>query len=59
MKNFITIAVVALTAACTPSVQKLSIAEAAGPAAVEALAAADTEATNADVTAPEINTKPK
>ena len=62
MKNFITIAaiaVVALTTACAPSVQTLSIAEAAGPAAVEALAAADTEATNADVTAPEINTKPK
>ncbi len=59
MKNFITIAVVALTAACAPSVQTLSIEEAAGPAAVEALAAADTEATNADVTAPEIDTKPK
>ena len=62
MKNFITIAaiaVVALTTACAPSVQTLSIEEAAGPAAVEALAAADTEATNADVTAPEINTKPK
>ena len=41
MKNFITIAVVALTAACTPSVQKLSIAEAAGPAADEALATAN------------------
>ena len=43
MKNFITIAaiaVVALTAACTTSVQTLSIEEAAGPAAVEALAAA-------------------
>ena len=62
MKNFITIAaiaVVALTTACAPSVQTLSIAEAAGPAAVDALAAADTEATNADVPAPEINTNPK
>jgi hypothetical protein len=43
MKNFTTIAaiaVVALTSACTSSVQTLSIEEAAGPAAVEALAAA-------------------
>ncbi len=50
MKNFITIAaiaVVALTAACAPSVQTLSIEEAAGPAAVEALAAAK----NAEVVA--------
>ena len=47
MKNFITIAVVTLTAACAPSVQTLSIEEAAGPAAVEALAAAK----NAEVVA--------
>jgi len=50
MKNVITIAaiaVVALTTACVPSVQTLSIEEAAGPAAVEALAAAK----NAEVVA--------
>ena len=53
IKTFMAVAVIALTAACaeTPDVSK-----AAGPAADEALTAAqaaDTEATNADVTAAE------
>lgn len=54
IKTFMALAVVALTAACSPNAEPQSAAEAAGPAAVEALAAADTEATNADVTAPEV-----
>jgi len=49
-------AVIALTAACAPSEDTATVAEAAGPAADEALAAADAveaEVTNDDVTAPE------
>lgn len=53
IKTFMAAAVIALTAACA---ETPSVSEAAGPAADEALAAAqaaDTEATNADVTAAE------
>jgi hypothetical protein len=42
IKTFMALAVVALTAACAPSAQTPSVAEAAGPAADEALAAANT-----------------
>ncbi len=41
IKTFMALAVVALTAACAPTVETLSITEAAGPAADEALAAAN------------------
>lgn len=57
IKTFMALAVVALTAACSPNAEPQSAAEAAGPAADEALATADaaaTEATNAVVTAPEV-----
>jgi hypothetical protein len=57
IKTFMALAVVALTAACSPNAEPQSAAEAAGPAADEALAtanAAATEAKNADVTAPEV-----
>ena len=56
IKTFMAAAVIALTAACSPNAEPQSAAEAAGPAADEALSAADaveTEATNDDVTAPE------
>ena len=41
IKTFIAAAVVALTAACSPSTEAPSVADAAGPAADEALAAAN------------------
>ena len=53
IKTFMAVAVIALTAACA---ETPDVSEAAGPAAAEALSAAqaaDTEATNADVTATE------
>jgi len=57
IKTFMAAAVVALTAACAPTVETASVAERAGPAADEALAAANTEAvkSNDDVTAPELS----
>ena len=42
IKTFMAAAVIALTAACSPNAEPQSAAEAAGPAADEALAAADT-----------------
>ena len=56
IKTFMAAAVIALTAACTPSEDTASVAAEAGPAADEALAAAEAAeaaATNADVTAAE------
>jgi len=47
------LAVVALTAACAPAAETQSVAEAAGPAAEEALATAN--ATEAD--APQVNSQ--
>ena len=41
IKTFVAAAVIALTAACTPSEEAPSVAEAAGPAADEALATAN------------------
>jgi hypothetical protein len=41
IKTFMAAAVVALTAACAPSAETPSVAEAAGPAADEALATAN------------------
>ena len=41
IKTFMAAAVIALTAACTPSEEAPTVAEAAGPAADEALAAAN------------------
>ena len=41
IKTFMAAAVIALTAACTPSEEAPSVAEAAGPAADEALATAN------------------
>jgi len=41
IKTFMAAAVIALTAACTPSEEAPSVSEAAGPAADEALAAAN------------------
>jgi hypothetical protein len=41
IKTFMAAAVIALTAACTPSAETPSVAEAAGPAADEALATAN------------------
>jgi len=52
IKTFMAAAVVALTAACTPSDQAPAVAEAAGPAADEALATANaTEAAEAPLDA--------
>ena len=42
IKTFMALAVVALTAACAPGAETQTVAEAAGPAADEALAAANT-----------------
>ncbi len=56
IKTFMALAVVALTAACSPSAETQTVSEAAGPEADAALSAADaaeTEATNEDVSAPE------
>jgi len=53
IKTFMAVAVVALTAACAPSAEAPTVAEAAGPAADEALAAA--EAAEAD--APQVNSQ--
>ena len=53
IKTFMAAAVVALTAACAPNAETPSVAEAAGPAADDALAASNTEAVNDVVTAPE------
>jgi hypothetical protein len=44
IKTFMALAVVALTAACAPASEAPSVAEAAGPAAEEALATANAEA---------------
>jgi len=55
IKTFMAAAVVSLTAACAPTAETASVAERAGPAADEALAAANTEAVNDDVTAPELS----
>ena len=52
IKTFMALAVVALTAACAPTAETLSITEAAGPAADEALAAA-----NAVVATPKADSK--
>jgi hypothetical protein len=41
IKTFMALAVVALTAACAPTAETPSVAEAAGPAADEALATAN------------------
>jgi hypothetical protein len=41
IKTFMAAAVIALTAACTPSEETPTVSEAAGPAADEALAAAE------------------
>jgi len=41
IKTFMAVAVVALTAACAPGAETQTVAEAAGPAADEALAAAE------------------
>jgi hypothetical protein len=52
IKTFMAAAVIALTAACTPSEEAPSVAEAAGPAADEALATANaTEAAEAPLDA--------
>ncbi len=53
IKTFMALAVVALTAACAPVAETQSVAEAAGPAAEEALATAN--ATEAD--APQVNSQ--
>ena len=54
IKAFVALAVVALTAACTPSEDTASVAAEAGPAADEALATANaTETTEAAEAAPE------
>ena len=53
IKTFMAAAVIALTAACTPSEEAPSVAQAAGPAADEALATAN--ATEAD--APQVNSQ--
>jgi hypothetical protein len=53
IKTFMALAVVALTAACAPAAETQSVAEAAGPAAEEALATAN--ATEAD--APQVNSQ--
>ena len=44
IKTFMAVAVVALTAACAPGTETPPVAEAAGPAAEEALATANAEA---------------
>jgi uncharacterized lipoprotein len=44
IKAFMALAVVALTAACAPGTETPTVAEAAGPAADEALATANAEA---------------
>jgi hypothetical protein len=53
IKTFMAAAVVALTAACAPSTEAPSVAEAAGPAADEALATAN--ATEAE--APQVDSQ--
>jgi len=53
IKTFMALAVVALTDACAPAAETQSVAEAAGPAAEEALATAN--ATEAD--APQVNSQ--
>ena len=53
IKTFMAAAVIALTAACTPASDAPAVAEAAGPAADEALATAN--ATEAD--APQVNSQ--
>jgi len=54
IKTFMAAAVIALTAACTPSEDTASVAAEAGPAADEALATANaTETTEAAEAAPE------
>jgi hypothetical protein len=52
IKTFMAAAVIALTAACTPAADTATVAEAAGPAADEALATANaTEAAEAPLDA--------
>jgi hypothetical protein len=60
IKTFMALAVVALTAACAPAAETQSVAEAAGPAAEEALATANAEAP-AEAVEPALgeNEKPK
>ncbi len=57
IKTYMALAVAALTAACAPASEKPSVAEAAGPAAEEALATAN--ATEAVEPALGENEKPK
>ena len=60
IKTFMALAVVALTAACAPGAETQTVAEAAGPAADEALATANAEAP-AEAVEPALgeNEKPK
>jgi hypothetical protein len=53
IKTFMAAAVIALTAACTPSEEAPSVSEAAGPAADAALAAAG----NTEADAPRVNSQ--
>jgi hypothetical protein len=58
IKTFMAVAVVALTAACAPGTETQTVAEAAGPAADEALATANASEPAAEPALGE-NEKPK
>ncbi len=61
IKTYMALAVAALTAACAPASEKPSVAEAAGPAAEEALATANATEAPAEAVEPALgeNEKPK